>query len=63
MKVVAAQMNVAQAVDAFDEAGNLARAEDRAAMSRLVEDFGTGAATIAADGRTASPQGATIISA
>jgi len=37
MKVVASQVNVAQAVEAFDESGNLVREEDRAAVSALVD--------------------------
>jgi chromate reductase, NAD(P)H dehydrogenase (quinone) len=37
MKVVVAQVNVAQAGEAFDEGGNLVRAEDRAAVSELVQ--------------------------
>jgi NAD(P)H-dependent FMN reductase len=36
MKVVAAQVNVGQAAEAFDESGNLVREEDRAAVRELV---------------------------
>jgi NAD(P)H-dependent FMN reductase len=39
MKVIAAQVNVGRATEAFDEGGNLARPEDRAALRQLVDEL------------------------
>ena len=39
MKVAQAQVNVARAPEAFDDAGNLVRPEDRAAVRELVDEL------------------------
>ena len=40
MKVLAAQVNVARASEAFDNDGQLVRSEDQAAVRQLVEELG-----------------------
>ena len=39
MKVLAAQVNIAKGQEAFDEAGNLLRPEDRAAVTRFTDEL------------------------
>lgn len=55
MKVVPTQVNIARAAEAFDDAGQLVRQEDRAAVQQLVDELVFALTAADAAGRSAVP--------